>query len=438
MTMPDLRGTTDAARERAAASGRTVLATVSVPADGHLALPDHPDAGLWIEPGFAAAGAGVAAEAVASGQDRFDRLATELDRRFGDAVADGGRPFAFTGGAFAQGDGWPGFPDARAWIPEIALVRDASGTRLVATVAVAPDDDGADERLRELLEAGLPGPSRGGLAAAPYATFTPDNAAYEAAVQEALDAIEDGTLAKVVLARRMRMRSAAGISPSALADALAERYPACFTFAQRRGDLAFVGASPELLVAREERTVRATPAAGTVADSAQPSESRKLAGGLDTVKARWEQELVADAVYDVLEPLCEEVSTHLPMVVPAGPVQHLATTVEGRLREPIHVLELVRALHPTPAVGGVPLDEARSFIDAHEGFDRGWYAGPIGIARPDGSGSFALALRCALIAGNDLDLFAGAGIVEGSIPREERQEIDLKLGAVAAVLTPES
>ena len=147
--------------------------------------------------------------------------------------------------------------------------------------------------------------------------------------------------------------------------------------------------------------------------------------------------MVADAVYDALDPFCASIRSSLPQVVAAGPVQHLSTDVTGRLARATHVLELVAALHPTPAVAGLPREDALSFLGEREGFDRGWYAGPIGVVHPDGSGSFAVALRCALLHDEVLDLFAGAGIVEGSIAHEELREVEMKLRVVASALTPE-
>jgi salicylate biosynthesis isochorismate synthase len=99
-------------------------------------------------------------------------------------------------------------------------------------------------------------------------------------------------------------------------------------------------------------------------------------------------------------------------------------------------LRLAETIHPTPAVGGVPYEEALEFIADAEGFDRGWYAGPIGIVHPDGSGSLAVALRGALLHDGVIDLFAGGGIVEGSIPDEELREVEMKLRSVASVLSP--
>lgn len=439
-TTPDLAEIAVRSAQRAAELERPVLATVGLdlPTNGVISLPDHEIAGIWLEPGFEVAGAGSAAEVEATGPDKYAELSGTLEELLSDAVTDGTSPFAFCGGSFdGITEGWEGFPEAIAWIPEIAVRRDSGGCTLIVSTLVQPGETGADARLAALLTSGMPAPVPGGLKAAPVGDYSSDDASFDEAVADALERIAAGELIKVVLARRLSMRSAEGVSPSALADTLAARYPDCFTYGVRRGDAAFVGASPELLVAREDDLVRATPAAGTVKGSQKPSESRKLAGGLDTPKSRLEQELVADAVYDVLEPLCTQVSAHLPMVVPAGPVQHLSTLIEGILREPVPVLDLVAALHPTPAVGGVPLGAAKRVIELHENFSRGWYAGPVGIVRPDGTGSFAVALRGALLRGNDIDLFAGAGIVEGSVPHEERREIELKLGAVAAALVPE-
>jgi isochorismate synthase EntC len=109
-------------------------------------------------------------------------------------------------------------------------------------------------------------------------------------------------------------------------------------------------------------------------------------------------------------------------------VQHLATPLGGTTAS--RLLTLVEALHPTPAVGGVPRDEALATIAAAEGFDRGWYAGGVGWADASGDGEVALALRCALLRHDEATLYAGAGIVTGSDAAAEAAETDLKLAAM--------
>ena len=426
----------DEAVRRATDDGRPVLATVAVATDlTMLDISGHATACWWSQPGFSMFGIGAAAEVVTSGDSRFRDLNAQLRVLFLDRVGD--EPVAFAGGRFMPGsadDEWEGFEEACAWIPEVALIHDEAGARLVASVLVNGKDGDLRTRLENLLQAGAPTAPPAPLLASRSSTFTPDDGSFSASVEAALRDIADGKMHKAVLARRLRTET--GASAADLIAALSLRYPDFYGYAAVRGTSAFVGASPELLVQTEGSTVTATPAAGTVAGTPFDAMNRKLAGGLDSVKSRWEQELVADTVYDVLEPLCESIHASLPMVVKAGPVQHLSTRVEGQLSGTVDVLELVAALHPTPAVGGVPTAEAITFIEEAEGFDRGWYSGPIGIVRSDGSGSFAVALRGALLHDGEMDLFAGAGIVEGSIPDDERQEVELKLSAVASLFEP--
>ena len=87
-------------------------------------------------------------------------------------------------------------------------------------------------------------------------------------------------------------------------------------------------------------------------------------------------------------------------------------------------------LHPTPAVGGDPRDVALALIDEHEGFDRGWYAGPIGWLGADGDGELCVALRCGIVDRTQATLFAGCGIVADSDPDREWEESRIKLRAV--------
>jgi menaquinone-specific isochorismate synthase len=123
-----------------------------------------------------------------------------------------------------------------------------------------------------------------------------------------------------------------------------------------------------------------------------------------------------------------------PELLRLANVQHLATPFAGRLDRETHILELVRALHPTPAVGGVPTADALEVIAALEGMDRNRYAGPVGFFRSNGDGEFAIALRCAELSGARARLFAGNGIVNGSVPEDELEETRLKLAAMLSAL----
>lgn len=442
VTISDLA---DAATAEAAQTardlGHPVLATVAIPDPEaqQLALLANPTAGWWSQPGFSAAGCGIAEEVTARGLGRLTDLADATEELFEGAVSRGHEAFAFTGAGFADGpysDGWEPFASASAWVPELTVVDEGGWRWLMATVSVdAPRENAARQRLSRLLQQGTGPAALTDTRASTSGQFTPSDAGHLAAVERALDLIGSGEIQKVVLARRLRARSSASVS--SVVAALAARYPDFYGYAVIRNGSAFVGASPELLIGSEGRTLRSAPAAATVPSAGSPAADRKLAGGLDSVKSRWEQELVVDAVREALEPLCESIQVSPPMVISAGPVQHLSSVVEGKLRRRIHVLRLADVIHPTPAVGGLPREEALELISEVEGFDRGWYAGPIGVVHPDGHGSFAVALRGALLHDGLIDLFAGGGIVEGSIPDEELREVEMKLRAVASVLSPD-
>jgi isochorismate synthase EntC len=115
-------------------------------------------------------------------------------------------------------------------------------------------------------------------------------------------------------------------------------------------------------------------------------------------------------------------------------VQHLVTEIAGTLRIQEGLLALGGLLHPTPAVGGEPRDLALAMIDEHEGFDRGWYAGPVGWLSAGGDGELMVALRCGLVEGSRVTLYAGCGIVADSDPDREWEESRIKMRAIAAAL----
>jgi menaquinone-specific isochorismate synthase len=201
-----------------------------------------------------------------------------------------------------------------------------------------------------------------------------------------------------------------------------------------------VGASPELLVSRVGDVVRSHPMAGTTPRGGDPTADARLAATLlASAKDRHEHQLTIDMVQDTLLPFCSYLDAEAePSVVPVANVQHLATLVEGRLSVPAaSVLELVAALHPTPAVCGVPRDLALATIAELEQMDRGRYAGPVGWVDAAGNGRWAVGLRCAELDGSTARLFAGNGIVADSDPVTELAETRAKLQALlGAILRP--
>jgi menaquinone-specific isochorismate synthase len=252
-------------------------------------------------------------------------------------------------------------------------------------------------------------------------------------VEAATKAMAGGALEKVVLAREVEVATDHPIDRHAVLDRLRTAYPGCHIV----GVGGFVAASPELLVSVAGDIVRAHPMAGTAPRGGDPASDQRLAASLlASAVYRHEHQVTIDVVHDTLLNWCSYVDYEAePSVVAVANVQHLATQVVGRLSHPTpSVLELVAALHPTPAVAGRPLAPAVRWIAEHEGIDRRRYAGTAGWVDGAGNGAWAVSVRCAEIDGASARVWAGNGIVAGSDPRTELAETRAKLQAVLSAL----
>ncbi|MEZ4250586.1 MAG: isochorismate synthase [Polyangiales bacterium] len=262
-----------------------------------------------------------------------------------------------------------------------------------------------------------------------------DEAAWDAHVRGITDAIARGEAVKVVAALSTRLRLASAASPVAVLQALARRFPGCTRFALRVDGTTFLGATPERLVEKSGTQLRTEALAG----SAAVGEGESLRA---SAKDRHEHDVVVQAIADALAPFATRVTPGAPVLRELPNVVHLSTPIEATLARPTHVLELVRALHPTPAVGGVPRDAARRWITEREpvlfGTDapgaRGWYAAPFGAFDASGDGRFVVALRSGVLRDDRAWAFAGCGVVAGSDPRAEHAEATMKLGAFLSAL----
>lgn len=257
---------------------------------------------------------------------------------------------------------------------------------------------------------------------------SPDPAIWKGKVAEGIEEIRLGRYQKVVLARSLDVPTP-GLDRGRVLGALAERYPSCFVYQYRRGESAWVGASPELLARVEGGRVRAVCLAGSRPRGDDAATDDRLRDELlASAKEREEHELVRAAIAAGIEPFCTAVEhPAVPTVVRMANIQHLKTPFEGALRPGATLLDIAASLHPTPAVGGSPRREALEAIDRLEGMDRGWYAGPIGWMDFAGEGEFAVGLRSGLLSPGSARIYAGAGIVAGSNPDNEYAETETKL-----------
>ena len=252
------------------------------------------------------------------------------------------------------------------------------------------------------------------------------------AVAVAVGRIERSDLDKVVLARDYAVWSKERFDAKRILERLEERFPNCYVFSVD----GLVGASPELLVRVVDRSVESLVLAGSAPRSGDPDEDEQIGKALlASDKDQREHEMAAASVGRVLGELCERMFRDAePILVDLANVRHLGTRFHGRLGQPTSALVLAGRLHPTAAVGGTPTEMAIATIDELEGMDRGRYAGPVGWMDARGDGEFAIALRCAEISGARARLFAGAGIVAGSLPESELEETRLKLQAMLRAL----
>jgi menaquinone-specific isochorismate synthase len=271
-------------------------------------------------------------------------------------------------------------------------------------------------------------------------------AGYAAMVKDAVAVMAQpgATLRKVVLSRPIQVRLRGQLALSAVLRRLRAGEPNCTIFSMPVPDGSFFGASPELLVARHGCRVSSHPLAGTVPRGetarADADAQRGLAG---SAKNRAEHRYVVEDIAAALQPFCAELSVPPePSVVAFRSVAHLGTRIEGQLAptgaEPTGVLELLRQLHPTPAVGGTPRGEALAFIAAHEAGERGHWAGPVGWVGAGGDGEWMIGIRSAELDPEEatLKLRAGGGIVADSDPEAEAAEADVKLATVLDAVLP--
>ena len=232
-------------------------------------------------------------------------------------------------------------------------------------------------------------------------------------------------------ARRADVELPQPIDPLAVLARLSHDFPTCNRFAFRRDGVTFLGATPERLIARRGLEIETEALAGSIKAGREDQAEQLLSSSKDLE----EHMLVVREILRHLEPRCARIDhPDRPQIRRLRHVLHLLTPITGTLREPAHVLELVAALHPTPAVGGVPSRESVKWILEHEPAARGWYASPIGWFDAAGDGEFAVALRSGLVHDRRAWIYAGAGIVRDSDPVKEYQETGLKQKALLGAL----
>ncbi len=364
------------------------------------------------------------------GDSRFADLTRQLESCRVDQRAFTGFSYLPEGGL---GSEWDGFGPAVAVIPIVSVIGTPESSELVVVLPPGRTWEPVAEVLARLVEPGRPATGR---TTDLSIESRPPPSEWEGAVANAVESINARTLEKVVMARSVLVTSDAPYRPFDLVSRLRLAYPECYVFGWQEGGSVFVGASPELLVERRGDQVRSHPLAGSAPRGSNEEEDRAFGELLmSSGKDRREHRFVVDDITERLEALTTDLHVdHSPSLRKTAHVQHLSTEVNGTLTHLTHVIDLAGLLHPTPAVGGSPRDEANRFLGKEEVIDRGWYAGAVGWANRQGDGEMAIALRCALIQGRTALLYAGAGIVGDSVPAAELEETRLKFRTMMSLL----
>jgi menaquinone-specific isochorismate synthase len=400
----------------------------------------------------AIAGAEIAIEFAAHGPTRFAEVQRWMQETLehtiavGDVQAPFGGPHFFSAFTFFD-EVAPGaaFPPATAFVPRWQVALAGSSTTAVANFWVSPEVElgalalriwRAHQRFRQFgfREASQ---SESG-ERAPWKFSKRESGDYRLAVARGLSGIAAGEFSKIVLARAVDLAADHPLHPLQMLHGLRQRFPDCyaFSFARGRGP-SFIGASPERLVRVSQGRVETEALAGSIRRGAGASEDAALASTLlqSEKDVREHREVLDDIVgrWRLLG-LVPEFPV-LPQVRRLANVQHLHTPVEATLPPGVTLLDVLAAMHPTAAVGGMPRAAALPRIEAIEGFSRGLYAGAIGWLNARGGGEFFVGIRSALVDGATARIFAGAGIVRGSTPDKEFAETELKFSAMRDALT---
>lgn len=332
---------------------------------------------------------------------------------------------------------WASFGTYRFVLPRFELARRRGETVLACNLVLPRDGAHGPRILSRIAALAFPlhrTPGRLPLPVTRHDHPGPD--AWRRDVEQALRAFRRTALEKVVLARKAVFGFAERLDPALLLFHLQAATPNCFHFCfQPVCEAAFVGASPERLFRREGGRIVSEAVAGTRPRGASASvDARLLEELMGSDKEQREHGYVRRNISETLAAFCDALDVDArasEMKLARG--RHLYSGIEGVLHDGVQTLDVLRALHPTPAVGGYPKEAARQAIRRLEGFDRGWYAGPVGwIGRE--KAEFAVAIRSGLVRPGRLSLFSGAGLVEGSMPEGEWREIEQKISDFVNVL----
>lgn len=387
---------------------------------------------------------GTALDLTGHGLGRFEQISDAWRQCSDGALVDGigSQPSVLGGFSFAPlGPRRGVLPDALMWLPAAQLVERPGATAALSLNAwVVPGSDGAGavQYAKEAAGKIMTG-SANRTDPQPRLTAvreTPSAVDWKFLLHNLLDEIDAGTFAKLVLARQMIADFDRPVRVAPKLATLVEKHDIGVTFGAQLDDRWFLGSTPECLLYLHGECAETHGLAGSAPRDPDPQRDIQFAGRLQShPRLLSEHAIVTDFVQQTLRQFFRDVQLNNDEpVLKLADVQHRQTGINAtHFARPVDLLRLAAALHPTPAVGGFPRTPALDWLHSHEPVDRGWYAAPIGWARSDGGGEFAVAIRSALATGTTATLYAGCGIVGGADADEEYAESCLKMQTMGKV-----
>jgi len=333
---------------------------------------------------------------------------------------------------------WKNFPDSHLTIPEFTLTIDKDCYFLTMNTFVNVEDDiyAKVNQLLEMEETLLY--QKHSLDENTHVIHKEELAVDEwlNSVHQAIEMIKHRRVNKVVLARELRLTFNNAVSIGQVIEKLLATQPNSYVFAiEREGDC-FIGATPERLVKIEGNHLLSTCLAGTAPRGQTMEEDENIRQSLlQDEKNLEEHKYVVQMIRENIEQCCTNIHIpKTPTVHPLKNLQHLYTPVRATLRDDCTIFDIIKRLHPTPALGGEPRDEALAFIRQYESLDRGWYGAPVGWLDDQHNGEFVVGIRSSLIQQDEASLFAGCGIMKDSDPAVEYEETSIKFLPMLNVL----
>ena len=367
--------------------------------------------------------------------DRFDPDKTQSE------------PVIFTGFAFSPDepmlDCWRGLPNAGLFMPTILLQQKGNHCSLACShqTSSAVDSDMLLEdwiaQLVPLIKAmAQPSSPPGHRTNLPIRDSEPTRDEWIQQVVLTKQEIEKGLLEKAVLARRIRVQAERQLNPVRLISTLDCLYPDSLLFATGQNGQTFVAATPERLLTCRNSKITSDAVAGTAPRAADEEKDRQLGQALlRAPKTQHEHQLVVDTIQSALRNICINLQpAQQPKLKRLRGLQHLWTEIQGELKRDTDLFEAAAKLHPSAAVNGAPVQQARSWLQHNEQLARGWYTGAAGWIDANGNGELAVLIRCVQLKGRDAELYAGAGITAESDPQAEYEETELKFAAMLEAL----